>query len=259
LELKDKIVVVVFLVGKSKNYSCNSNVNVIKIGSGCLFDDKNRLNVKILKKKAREIENNFSKIVIVASGAIALGKRLENEKRSNDEINLVELQGYASIGQIALMRLYQKLFNRKVSQILLTSSDLRYANNLKALIEENVRKNRITIINYNDTTDFSQLRKDNDVLSAKILSYIGADSLIILGKYNGFYDKDKLIRRVRKIDKETYKLCNGKSKHGTGGFRTKLKAAEIVLKNNKKMIIGNINQNLSKLVNGGAERTIFLN
>ena len=231
-------------------------LQIIKIGSACLFDKNGKINYSLLRKKAKEIESNNANTLLVISGSIALGKQMENETRSNDELSATELQGYASIGQIELMNLYQSIFSRNIAQLLLTNQDLKHKNHVKELLKHNIKQNRITIVNYNDGIDFEQLRKDNDTLAATLVTYINADRLIILGHYNGFLNKEQqVIPQIKTVTKAHYNLCEGLSEHGTGGFSTKLDAAKIILKAKKKMIIGNIEEPLKKVIEG--KGTVF--
>ena len=232
---------------------------MIKIGSSCFFDEKGQINKELLKRKAREIEACEEDIILVVSGAIALGKYAEGERKSNNELSAVELQSYACIGQVVMINLLKSIFKKKISQILLTKHDLKEGEKIKYLIEDNIEKKRITIINYNDATDFNELRKDNDILAARILSYTEADILLILGHYEGFYKEGKLLKKIDIINQELYKHCRGKSYHGNGGFKTKLDAAKILLKAKKKMIIANIEKNIQGIIDGREISTIFIN
>ena len=227
------------------------------MGSACLFDEQGRINYALLRQKAREIEESTDKVVLVVSGAIALGKLREGEKRKNAELQAVELQGYACVGQPELMHFYRGLFTRGVSQVLVTTTDLQHQHHVRDLIQHNLQRHRVTVINYNDGVDFEQLRKDNDTLAATILSYCGADRLLLLGHYDGFREGDHLVERVAIINNELYALCQGKSEHGNGGFTTKLDAAKIVLSAGKEMIVGNIKYALDDLVQGKVPRTLF--
>ena len=232
-------------------------LNIIKIGSACLFDDQGKINHQVLHQKAREIERSTDESVLVISGAIALGKMRENEQRKNSELSPVELQGYACRGQPELMKLYAGLFTRGVSQLLVTTTDLQHPNYVRDLVQHNLQKGRITAINYNDGVDFEQLRKDNDTLAATVLSYCHADRVIVLGHYDGFRDGDHLVERVTHVEDSFYALCRGQSGHGNGGFATKLDAARIVLDTGKEMIVGNIRYVLDDLVTGKVQRTLF--
>jgi glutamate 5-kinase len=231
----------------------------IKIGSGCLFDEKGEIDYKTLRKKAREIESLDYGNVLVVSGAIALGKKMRGEKRSNADLDAVELQGYACTGQIELMDVYRSLFNKDVAQLLLTEYDLKHRNHVKDLICHNIKNGVITLVNYNDGVDFKQLRKDNDTLAAKLLTYCNGDRLVILGRtYDGLKDKEGgIVERVTAIDRKLYDMCDGKSFHGNGGFKTKLDAAKMVLGAGKEMLVGNIGYSLQELIEGSVQRTLF--
>lgn len=75
------------------------------------------------------------------------------------------------------------------------------------------------------------------MLSAVVAVLCKADKLIILSDIDGFFDKDprfyrdaNLINRIDCIDESVYRLAGGAgSRRGTGGMRTKLQAAELVM------------------------------
>lgn len=219
----------------------------IKMGTNCL---------SYLRQKAKEIEK-YEQVVVVMSGAIKLGKEKEGEKRSNEELSSVELQGYASIGQVLMMEHCRRCFTRNVAQILLTMEDMKHCNHLRELLPTNASKGRVSVVNYNDSIDFMELRKDNDTLAADLAVYCGAERLVILGKYDGLYNGNALVERVSLVDEAVYKLCNGSSEDGTGGFKTKLDAAVIMMDAGKEMIVGNIAYSLDSIINGSVKRTLF--
>jgi glutamate 5-kinase len=72
---------------------------------------------------------------------------------------------------------------------------------------------------------------DNDELSALLATAVKADWLLLLTDVDGFYvphgrKTAKLLRTVRRLTPEMEDLCNGKGKLGTGGMRSKLRAAK---------------------------------
>ncbi len=231
----------------------------IKIGSACLFDQDEKINYKVLKKKALEIESDKNNNVLVVSGAIALGMARDGEMRTKEELTSCQLQGYASIGQIHLMNLYKRIFTRDIAQILVTENELVQSDSIKKLILENALKGRISLINYNDSIDFEELRKDNDTLAAEVMLACRGDRLIILGSdYDGFRDGNgDLIERLSEVNDSLYTYCNGKSSKGNGGFKTKLDAGKKIIECRREMIISNINYNLADIINGDARRTLF--
>ena len=76
---------------------------------------------------------------------------------------------------------------------------------------------------------------DNDNLAAMVSNLIQADLMIILTNQDGFFDKNpdiyedaSLIKKcdIRQINVDDYD-DGSTSKHGTGGFKTKLQAVKI--------------------------------
>ena len=222
---------------------------IIKIGTNCLFDSNNNIDFNTLFERAKEIEN--LKSVLVVSGAIALGKKLLCEQRPNDQLKNFELQTFASVGQAELMGFYKSVFNKPISQILLTKFDLNYSKEINKLISNNINQGIVSIINYNDAVDFEEIRKDNDKLAYRILEYTGSKNLILLGRYDGFYKEGRLVKNITNQDEvnSLYKYCNEKSSNGGGGFETKLDIAKKILKYDKEMIIGNVAYSLDNLIN----------
>jgi glutamate 5-kinase len=234
----------------------------IKMGTSCLFTTDGEINRRQLQEKAWQIQDREKrtddKTVLVVSGAIGLGKQAEGETRANSEIKEYELQGYASVGQRMLMDHFATYFDRHVAQVLLTVGDMGPESELRALVEENLRRGRMTIVNYNDSIDFAELRKDNDTLAAQLANYCGAERLVILGTYNGFRDGNgNLIERVTQVEQAHFDMCNGSSADGNGGFRTKLEAAQMMLAHGHEMIVGNVAYDLSDVIEGRVTRTLF--
>ena len=95
-------------------YIKNSKTIVIKIGSSLIVNDKNQIRKKWLSEFSKDINellNNKKNVIIVSSGAIALGcKKLKLNKKN---IKLDKSHAVASIGQIELMNLFKKTFNSK--------------------------------------------------------------------------------------------------------------------------------------------------
>jgi len=231
----------------------------IKIGSACLFKKNGSLNREVLFERLKEIKMSDDNSVLVISGAIAAGMVQERETRNKEKLSKIELQGYASVGQIYLTRFYKELILGESAQVLVTARDFDNSANLRDLIAHNCKMNRLTLVNYNDSIDFEELRKDNDTLAADLMLACNGDRLIILGRdYDGFrYKGGNLVERVHSIDGEMYQHCNGRSKYGNGGFKTKLDAARKILAADKEMIVSNVRYSLSDIIDGRAKRTVF--
>ena len=105
----------------------NSKIIVVKIGSSLIVDNNKKIRKKWLLSFAKDIKNlksNNQQVVIVSSGAIALGCKKMNYSKSS--LKLDKSQAIASIGQIELMNLFSETFSKyklNISQILLTLED----------------------------------------------------------------------------------------------------------------------------------------
>ena len=108
-------------------YIKNAKVIVLKIGSSNIVDSRGKLREKWLKSLVKDIKklvNKDKKIVIVSSGAIALGQSYLKIKQKKMKLEMS--QALASIGQIHLTNVYRKMFERgkiKIGQILISLDD----------------------------------------------------------------------------------------------------------------------------------------
>ena len=136
----------------------NANRIVLKVGSSLLIKSKNgSINKTWMKSFAEDISTltkSKKEILIVSSGAIALGK---NELKIKKSLKLNEKQAAAAAGQIVLAKAWKDTFeklNIKCGQILVTHSDLekrKNAMNVRATLNTLLDFNTIPIINENDT------------------------------------------------------------------------------------------------------------
>ena len=236
-------------------YLKNSKIIVIKIGSSLLIDNKMKVRQKWLFEFAKDIKdliNQNKKIIIVSSGAIALGCKKLNLNKKN--LKLDKSQAVASIGQIELMNLFKKTFNSKkinLSQILLTLEDTeqrRRAINAKRTINNLFDLGFVPIVNENDSIATSEIKYgDNDRLASRVAQISGADCLILLSDVDGLYTKNPkiykdalLIKEIKNINTEIEKVASKSiSAYGTGGMKTKIDAAKVCQLSGCKMAIAN--------------------
>ena len=231
----------------------NSKKIVIKLGSSTVIDRKGHFKknwVDSLIKDIKKYKKNKD-IVIVSSGAIAIGQNYLKIKRK--KIKLEMSQAIASIGQIHLAEEFQKIFkknNFRIGQILISPDDTeqrRRALNVRRTFDNLFKLKAIPIVNENDTTATSEIKYgDNDRLAARVAQIIGADTLIIFSDVDGLYDKGNkkmLIREVKNLNNNIYKLADSKiNSYGSGGMFTKLEAANICMNSGCYMFIGNGNR-----------------
>ncbi len=251
-----------------------AKIIVIKVGSSSLVDDKNVLRKKWVKSLCNDIADlnaKGKKVILVSSGAVALGRNFIANKK--DKLKIEEKQAAAAIGQPILMSQYSAAFSfRKVgsAQILLTLNDIenrRSYLNAKNTFENLLNNNIIPIVNENDTVATEELKfGDNDRLSALVAQMVGADHLIILSDIDGLYTDDpnknknaKHIEIVGNIDEDIKIFAKGvSSKLGSGGMATKIQAAKIASEFGCCTIItsGQAESPVKKLIKGG-KHTLF--
>ena len=233
----------------------NSKIIVIKIGSSLLVDNNQKIRKKWLLSFAKDIKKlrlKSKKIIIVSSGAIALGCKKMNYKNTN--LKLDKSQAIASVGQIELMNLFSQTFSKlriNISQILLTLDDTeerRRSINAKRTFENLFQLNYIPIVNENDTIATSEIKYgDNDRLASRVAQITNADTLILLSDVDGLFTKNpklyndaKLIKKVEDLDKDLKNVnVRGITKFGKGGMNTKIEAAKICNLAGCNMIISN--------------------
>jgi len=236
-------------------YLKDSKIIVIKIGSSLLIDDNKRVRKKWLSEFAKDIQELIKqnkKVIIVSSGAIAMGCKKLNLKKKN--LKLDKSQAIASIGQIELMNLFSETFVKSrvnISQILLTLEDTeqrRRALNAKRTFDNLFQLGFVPIVNENDSIATSEIKYgDNDRLASRVAQISGADSLILLSDVDGLYTQNpkiyknaKLLKEIKNIDKDIEKIATKSiSEHGTGGMKTKIDAAKICQLSGCQMAIAN--------------------
>ena len=240
----------------------NKNLQVIKIGSKCIIKNGN-VDYGVVKRIGYETTELDENSVLVVSGAIPLGMNLLGYKeRPKDK---KALQRCACVGQKELMQAYDIGFkgHAVTSQLLFTYhnfSNPEEEKNIEERLKDDVENGIVPLINYNDGIDAREITQDNDNLAAQIAIYCGAKRLLILtNDVDGLLDQDgRLITEVKIRDILRYKaLCSGAGEYGTGGMKTKLEAAEMVVPKGIEMILGNVKYKIKNLINGTCSRTVF--
>ncbi len=219
---------------------------VVKVGSALLVDAaKGRLNRHWLETLADDVawlRGRGQEVVLVSSGAIALGRR--HLGLPVGKLKLEESQAAAAVGQIRLAHAYKELLDAHgiaVAQILLTLDDTeerrRYLN-ARGTLNTLLALGAVPVINENDTVATAEIRYgDNDRLAARVAQMIGADCLVLLSDIDGLYtanpadDPDaRFIPHVPEITPQVEAMAGGAgSPMGSGGMQTKIAAAKIAV------------------------------
>lgn len=240
---------------------------VIKIGSSSLqhkeTGDLDYTKLDVLCRELCNIRNQGKDVILVSSGAIAVGKKAVGAyAQSKNGKHMGFKQACAAIGQARLMMTYQKIFaeyNQIAAQILMTKNtivDDVNRENAYNTFTELLNLGVIPIVNENDTVSTYEIRVgeddvligDNDTLSAIVASLVNADLLILLSDIDGLYSDDPRVNKdakfIEEVDVLTDEYMNmGKastgSNVGTGGMNTKMNAAKISTSCGADMIIAN--------------------
>ncbi|KAG8277423.1 hypothetical protein J6590_042657 [Homalodisca vitripennis] len=201
-----------------------------------------------------------------------------------DAGTMVEPRAAAAVGQSGLMSLYDAMFAQygvKIAQVLVTKPDFYNEETRKHLfstLSELISLNIVPIINTNDAVspppqvdedvkvkDGKVISiKDNDSLAAMLAAEIQADLLILMSDVDGIYTKPPWQEGSRLISTYTSEMHDiirfgKKSKVGTGGMDSKVKAATWALERGVSVVICNGHQEkaIKTIISGRKLGTFF--
>ncbi len=217
---------------------------VVKVGSALLVNSETS-SVRVewltnLVSGIAQLKRDGKEVVLVSSGAIALGRRMLKLKPG--ALRLDESQAAAAVGQVKLAQTYVDAFHRhqlEAAQILLTledTEDRRRYLNARETLQTLLKLNAVPVINENDTVATGEIRfGDNDRLSARVASMVDADCLVLLSDIDGLYTANpqrdanaRHIPEVRAITPEIEAMAEGPvSGVSKGGMESKIVAAKI--------------------------------
>ncbi len=253
---------------------------VVKVGTSTLTNETGKSDLRSFDRIAcvlSDIQNKGYEVILVSSGAIAVGtSKLHMAQRPQ---SMRMKQAAAAVGQCSIMYWYDKFFgdyDKTIAQILLNADDIEHeekkenlTNTFNALLEMGV----IPVVNENDSVSYTEIESrdrlfgDNDMLSAVVTVLCRAGTLVILSDIDGLYDRDprlhhdaKLIERIEHINEEVYSLAGGAgSRRGTGGMKTKIRAAALATANGAGVIVtnGKKPESLYDIISGTPVGTFF--
>lgn len=248
---------------------------IIKVGSALLVENGQLRNdwLSSLCADISALKARGSDILIVSSGAIALGRQVLD--LPDGRLSLPQKQACAAAGQSILTRAYDDALSahsHRSAQALLTLDDTENRRkwlNARATLGTLLSLDIVPVVNENDTVATQEIRYgDNDRLAARTAQMVGADLLILLSDIDGLYTTDPRIdpaashiARVETLDEDIMAMggpANVQTGLGTGGMATKLLAAKIAVSAGCDMIIcdGRAAGALAKL-DTGAPHTLF--
>lgn len=249
---------------------------VVKIGSALLVDARTGAVksewLEALADDVAGLRDEGRQVVIVSSGAIALGRRALGLR--GGVLTLEEKQAAAAVGQIDLAHAYEEVLKARgmvAAQLLLTLGDTeerrRYLN-ARNTVETLLALGSVPVVNENDTVATAEIRYgDNDRLAARVASMASADCLVLLSDVDGLYtapptsgSEVRFVEEVAEITPEIEAMAGDTGTElSRGGMVTKIEAARIAVASGTHMIItdGNPLHPLTRLAKG-ARCTWFL-
>ena len=252
---------------------------VIKVGTSTLTNENGSIDYRTIDRLAMTfstIKNNGYDVILVSSGAIAVGRSKLRLSERPRELRLK--QAAAAVGQCELMHIYDKFFgeyNESVAQILLNSDDIdieqkrmNLTNTFDTLLDMGI----IPIVNENDSISYSEIEtdkklfSDNDMLSAIVARFCRASKLFLLSDIEGLYSADPrkvqdahVIPLVEDIDQVAGFADGSGSNRGTGGMITKIDDARLATESgiDTWILYGRRPQTVMYVLDGNSAGTMF--
>lgn len=252
-----------------------AKILTIKVGSALLVEPTGIVRqdwLNTLAQDVAQLKARGSSVIIVTSGAIALGRRILGLPKRT--LRLEEKQAAAAAGQIMLAGAWRDSLAEheiKTAQLLITPEDTegrrRYLN-ARATVTTLLQLGAVPVVNENDTVATSEIRfGDNDRLSARVAIMAGAETLILLSDIDGLFTADPTQNATAEhlpiVDEITPAIEAmagiSQSDVGTGGMTSKLLAAKLASRAGTTVILskGTLNNPLAHLENGG-RHTVFV-
>ena len=251
---------------------------VVKVGSSLVSQAGSGVDSSLIEQWVGDIAHvrkQGRSVILVSSGAVACGlARLAHTQRPT---NMVSLQAVAAIGQSALMQAYDRAFsahNTHCAQVLLTHADLsdrsRYLN-ARSTVERLLEYGVVPVVNENDTVTIDEFRfGDNDTLAALMANLISADLMVLLSDQEGLLASPPTpdapvnpepIDQIAVRDPSLPSIAGEGGPLGTGGMKSKIRAARLAARSATQTIIANGNRPhvLSSILLGKTVGTLLFN
>lgn len=217
---------------------------IAKIGTSSLTDETGVISRPAIDRTVAQIAALRAaghRVVLVTSAAVAAGVQALGlgSKRPSD---VLTLQALSAVGQSRLMREWDDAFaacSLISGQVLLTPTDFfdrRQYLHARATINRLLELGVVPVINENDTVANDEIRfGDNDRIAALVAHLVGADVLVLLTDTSGLYTANPatdptatLIEHIEEVTPELEAMAGSPgSARGSGGMRSKLRAAKI--------------------------------
>jgi glutamate 5-kinase len=212
----------------------NHETLVAKYGSSCLVNEHGLDQVRIDDYAERLSDLHQYRLVVVSSGAVAVGRQLwHTHHRSADASSQV----LATLGSAGIAEAWRTAFAKQnilTGQILVTHreiDDQQEGASLQQALSANADHGVVSIVNENDALSDLELKKlsyggDNDGLAVRIAHVMKASRLLLLTGVDGFKRNDVVqgtvrVHELQDLEPHLYEA----STTGTGSMKSKLEAA----------------------------------
>jgi glutamate 5-kinase len=261
--------------GSNGNLLTRAKRLVVKVGSVLLVEPATgALHTEWLTGLAADLADCRAagqQVVVVSSGAIALGRRALG--LCEGVLRLEQAQAAAAVGQTRLVHAWEEALQPHglmTAQVLVTLADTqdrrRYLNG-RSTLETLLGLGVVPVVNENDTVATDEIRYgDNDRLAARVALMTGADVLVLLSDVDGLYTADprensaaRHLSEVTEINAGIEAMAGGTGTAGaSGGMKTKILAAKTAMQGGCAMAVmkGDVDRPLSALA-AGARATWF--
>lgn len=225
----------------------NTSIHVVKFGSGLLTQDNSVKNSIGQHAKHLLQRHKNSGLIIVSSGAVAIGKQIAKELGYVE--NSLSAEQLAGMGFAPVFQAWQEAFASHGVAVASTGithhqlgggrwfhqlSNLSEKQALVRILRENVAAGIVTVLNESDMISNTELMRlvtggDNDGLATRVAIAVGAKALTIYSEYGGVFDTNqKLIETVNSHNINGLRSVlveRARSAGGRGGVYAKVEAA----------------------------------
>lgn len=256
------------------DYLASAQSLVIKVGSSLLIDEHDQVRRDWLFALAADIAvltDSSKHVLVVSSGAVALGRAASTFTQRTD--SLPEKQAAAAVGQVLVANAWREALaasGLNMAQVLLTLEDTEHRKrylNARDTLDTLTKNGIVAVINENDTVATDELKYgDNDCLAARVAQMTNSELLVLLSDVDGLYDSNPATHQNAKhipfIDRITPFMRDAAgdsaSTVGTGGMRSKLRAATIATEAGIPVVLGSgLVSSPLEAIRNGAKHSVF--
>jgi len=253
----------------------NEQLIVGKYGSACVADRCGGLKQERLEYYAAQWApvHRSRGAILVTSGAAWTGEALWRRHAGNDFEE--STQPFAMIGNPVVMNAWRKAFQKQqvvTGEFLVTKHELEdrrfpksEGNVAHGVLENNLAHGIMTMVNYNDALDPSEVERldrwgDNDYHALRIATFMGAGTLYLPTETDGLHTRSGIIHTIKanEHDWQRAQRWAGPSNEGrVGGMESKVQVAIEAAKLGIEAFIAPATASVQGVINRDVAATYF--